>query len=314
MIITVTLSTSVDKLYLLRRFDPYTVMRVDKVNNTAGGKGMNVARIADLAGEAVTAMGFVGGFNGQYFESLITQPGIHGAFTHIRAETRSCINGWDMENNLSTEYLEPGAPVSADEVEQFFADFSRELHAADVVTLSGSLPPGAPADIYAALIGLCRHAGKTVLLDTSGETLRRSIQAKPDFVKPNADELAQLLGMPASSKEQIIAAAKALHAGGIPRVVASLGAEGAIMVCDEGVYAAAPPAIMPVNTVGCGDSMVGGFAVGYARGWSAAESLRYATAVSAANALSMGTGSYDPKVLEELLPKVTVQTIEGSCL
>jgi len=307
MILTVTLNTSIDKLYMLDRLEPYTVMRVRKVNNTAGGKGLNVSRIAALSGETVTAMGFVGGFNGQFFESLITQPNIRKAFTHVRSETRCCINGWDHERKMSTEYLEPGAPVSEDEVRTFVADFKRELQTAQVVTISGSMPAGVPPDFYFSLIDMCKAAGIPVLLDTSGDTLRLAVQAGPTLIKPNTDELRQLLSKDASSRDEIVAAARDLHLHGIAYVVVSLGADGALMVCKEGVFQGVPPHIEPVNTVGCGDSMIGGFAIGFARGWSAEVSLKYAVAVSAANALCMGTGSYDPQDLESLLNKVVIQ-------
>lgn len=307
MILTVTLNTSIDKLYMLDELQPYTVMRVRQVCNTAGGKGMNISRVAAQLGEEVIAMGFVGGFTGQYFESLITEPGIRKAFTHVKSETRSCINGWDMTRNLSTEYLEPGSPVTADEVDRFDQDFERELRKADVVTLSGSLPIGMPADAYARLIEQCHRAGKPVLLDTSGETLRCAVKARPTFVKPNKDEIAQLLGHEARGTEEIARAARVLREGGILTVVVSLGAEGALMACGEGMWLGKPPMIHPKNTVGCGDSMVAGFAVGMSRNLPPEECLRLAVAVSAANALSMSTGGYEPQDLERILPAVEIK-------
>lgn len=310
MILTVTMNPSIDKLYMMDSNVPGTVMRVQQVVNTAGGKGLNVSRIAAQLGEQVTAMGVIGGHIGSYFESLIG-PGVRRAFTHAQSETRSCINVWDTSTGVSTEYLEPGAPITAEEAEQFFADFRRELPNADAVTISGSLPKGAPADSYERMIRWCREAGKTVLLDTSGENLRRGAAAKPDFVKPNTDELAQLLGHPVQGMEEAIAAAKELHAGGIRRVAVSLGAEGAVLVCDEGVFHGKPPKITPKNTVGCGDSMVGGFAVGMARGYGVEETLRLAVAVSAANALTLSTGSYQEEDFRRLYPLVEIHKLNA---
>jgi tagatose 6-phosphate kinase len=307
MILTVTLNTSIDKLYTLDTYTPYTVMRVREVCNTAGGKGMNVSRVAAQLGETVTAMGFVGGHIGGYFESLITESRIRKAFTHVVSETRSCINGWDLSRGLSTEYLEPGAPVTADEVDRFMADFARELPQADAVTISGSMPKGVPADCYPRLIRMCREAGKPVLLDTAGETLRYAVAAQPTFIKPNAEELGQLLGYEPQGDEALMKSAMELKRTGIATVVVSLGARGALMVCDEGVYLGSPPRIKPKNTVGCGDSMVAGFSVGTVRGLAAQERLRLAVAVSAANALSMSTGGYAPEELEVILPKVAIQ-------
>ena len=111
MITTVTLNTSVDKLYLVEKLEDYTVMRVKKVSNTAGGKGLNVSKVAYLLGEKVSALGFAGGFNGSYVSSLLEAQGIRAGFTRIQAETRSCINIRELSTGRHTEFLEPGAPV-----------------------------------------------------------------------------------------------------------------------------------------------------------------------------------------------------------
>lgn len=309
MLLTVTLNPSIDKLYRIDAEAPYTVMRVRQVVNTAGGKGMNVSRVAVQLGEPVTAMGFVGGHVGEYFESLITEAGIRKAFTHVSGETRSCINAWDDSRGLSTEYLEPGVPVTAADVARFEQAYMSELISADAVSISGSMPQGVPADFYARLIALAREAGKRVYLDTSGETLRRSVRALPTFIKPNTDEIEQLLGRAPADRAELISAARALHDGGIAEVAVSLGAEGALYVTDEGVLTGCPPRITPRNTVGCGDSMVAGFAVGASRGLDADERLRLAIAVSAANALSMSTGGFEPQDLETLAPQVRIDRI-----
>lgn len=310
MILTVTLNTAVDKFYQLNRLNAYEVSRVQKVNNTAGGKGLNVSRVAVQLGQNVTAMGFVGGHIGSYFESLITQPEITKAFTKIKAETRSCINAWDDEKGASTEFLEPGANVTPDEVEAFYADFARELPNATVVTLCGSVPNGVETTVYAKLIEMCKKANKPVLVDTSSQLLVESVKACPTFIKPNTDEIAQLLGYKVESKDAIIEAAEKLTQQGIGMVVVSLGADGAVMVCEEGVFHGKPPKINAVNTVGCGDSMTAGFAVGIAKGLSKEEQLRLAVAVSAANALCMSTGGYEQSDFDWLLPQVSITKIK----
>jgi tagatose 6-phosphate kinase len=310
MILSVTLNTSIDKLYMLDSMLPYTVMRVKEVRNTAGGKGMNVARVAAQLGEKVIAMGFVGGHNGTYFESLITEDQIRKAFTHVAAETRSCINCWDLSCNRSTEYLEPGAAVTGAEIDRFFTDFQRELKGADAVTISGSMPKGVPVDCYSRLIRLCREAGIPSFLDASGETLRQTAAAGPFFVKPNAEELGQLLGYAPEGMDGITHCAVQLKQGGIDIVVVSLGAQGALMACGAGVFWGKPPQITPKNTVGCGDSMVAAFAVATVRGLRAPQQLRLAVAVSAANALYPGTGGYDEAQLDRIMPEVAIQQIQ----
>ncbi len=309
MILTVTLNTSIDKLYLLEKIRPETVMRVKEVHNTAGGKGLNVSRVAAKLGEKVIAMGFTGGFNGKYLESLVDSPLIRCAFTHVDAETRSCINCWDLSDGRSTEYLEPGAPVSPADTARFLADFDRELPAADVVSVSGSIPEGVPEDIYCSLIRRCRQAGVPVLIDTSGSRLASAVKEKPSFIKPNEDEILQLLGRSVSGPEEAACALTELHEGGIPYAVLSLGAEGALLACSEGVFRGKPPKLIPRNTVGCGDSMTAGFAVGFARSLPVMETFRMALAVSAASALSLFTGDFDPADYERLHPQVSIHRV-----
>ncbi|NLW20521.1 MAG: 1-phosphofructokinase family hexose kinase [Clostridiales bacterium] len=310
MILTVTPNASIDTLYLLDELAPHTVMRVRQVIHTAGGKGLNVSRIAALAGEPVLAMGFAGGFKGRQLEALLRHsPGIQPAFTRTRAETRSCINVWEVDKGLSTEFLEPGQLVRQAEIARFFKDFERHLPQASCVTLSGSLPPGLHRGCYADLIRLCRAAGVPVLLDSSGAALQEGLAARPTLIKPNLAELEQLLGQSVRGEARLHAAALGLHRQGIACVVVSLGAEGALMVCGEGSFMAVPPPIKPVNTVSCGDSMVGGFAVGFARGWTMADSLRYAVAVSAANALTLRNGSYEASDLARLSGQVRLKRV-----
>ena len=309
MILTVTLNTSIDKLYLVESIRPETVMRVKEVHNTAGGKGLNVSKVAAKLGEPVTAMGFTGGFNGQYLESLVSQPLVRCAFTRVQGETRSCINCWDLSDGRSTEYLEPGEPVTPEDISRFLADFEERLPEADVVAISGSVPQGVPEDFYRELIRRSRKTGIPVLVDTSGSRLAAAVKEKPLFIKPNEDEIAQLTGRSLTSREETLRALAELHAGGISCVVLSMGAEGALLVCDEGVYRGKPPRITPRNTVGCGDSMVAGFAVGFARRLPVEETFRMALAVSAASALSIFTGDYETADYDRLYPLITVEKI-----
>ena len=310
MILTVTLNTSIDKLYLMESIRPETVMRVKEVHNTAGGKGLNVSRVAAKLREPVIATGFVGGFNGQYLESLISSPLIRCAFTHVEGETRSCINCWDLSNGRSTEYLEPGRPVTQEDISRFLSDFSARLPEADVVAISGSVPRGVPEDFYCELIRRSRAAGIPVLVDTSGSRLVAAVKEKPHFIKPNEDEIAQLTGHCVSGREDAAKAITGLHQDGIPYVVLSLGEEGALLACGRDVFHGRPPKITPRNTVGCGDSMVAGFAVGFARRLPIEETFRMALAVSAANALSLFTGDFDPADYDRLYPEIQIKKLQ----
>lgn len=309
MILTVTLNVAVDKAYVIEGpLQAGEVMRVKTCSNTAGGKGLNVSKVIGLCGEEVLATGFTGGFNGAYVEQLLTEKGIPNEFVHVKGETRSCINILDGDGK-STEFLEPGAPVTAEEEAAFLRKFETLLPKCSVVTMSGSAPKGLPADIYGKLIAMGKKAGVKMILDTSGQYLIEGVKAKPFLIKPNHDEIAQLLGRPAETMEEMLESAKELHRSGIPYVVISLGADGAAVVCGEGVYTARPPKIQAVNTVGCGDSMVGAMAAALERGYGVEEMLRYAVAVSSANAMNLETGYFRQEDMEENLKQVIVEKI-----
>lgn len=310
MITTVTLNASIDKAYFMKEsIENGTVMRVDTVRNTAGGKGLNVARAAKACGEAVKATGMVGGYNGKYLLSLLDKDGVPQEFVEIQGETRSCINILDPKY-ASTEYLEPGCAITEEEEAVFEERFPEIIADSEVVTISGSIPKGMKRDIYYRMILQAKELGKQVILDTSGDLLEQGMTALPTMIKPNQDEMALLFHRRIENREEVIQCAVDLHKRGIPYVVISLGGDGALLVCDKGIIHGKPPKVKVVNTVGCGDSMVGAFAVALKRGYEPEQMMRFAVAVATANALSPNTGDVKAAVYEELLDKVIIEWIE----
>lgn len=311
MITTVTLNASIDKAYHMEKaIENGKVMRVSACRNSAGGKGLNVARIIKLCGSDVNATGLVGGFNGAYLETLLKEDGINNQFYHIKGETRSCINILDLKYG-STEYLEPGCSVEITESKTFLEEvFPKVVQESDVVTLSGSVPGGINTDYYKLLIQSAKAEGKIVILDTSGELLKNGLTAQPTMVKPNQDEMELLFDTKIESIEDVVFYAKKIFDMNIPYVVVSLGKDGALLVCEEGIYQGRPPVMKVVNTVGCGDSMVGAFAVALEKKMSAVEALKYAVSVATANAMSPNTGEFAPEVQKDIFEKIEIVSIE----
>ncbi len=309
MILTVTLNPAIDKLYLVNGFKQKEVNRVSEVMNSAGGKGINVSRVAAIAGHSVTAMGFLGGLTGDLFESLITQKEIKKAFTKVSGETRYCVNVRDTVAQKNTELLEAGCDISEEDAQHFLQSFEQNLPLADVVTICGSMPKGLPQNFYGELIDIAKKHGKKVILDTSGAALKAAVEHKPTMIKPNADELKQLTNADVTDDDSIIAAAKKLCESGIEYVVVSRGKDGVLVVCESGVYRGTTPNIKVVNTVGCGDSMVAGFAIGMAENWSIEKSIQYAVAISTANAMHLKTGYYDKSDFDSVYNLCTVEKI-----
>ncbi|UPA30853.1 1-phosphofructokinase [Terrisporobacter glycolicus] len=309
MITTVTLNVSIDKAYKIKGcVESGKVIRVLECNNTAGGKGLNVSRVASLCGEEVLATGFVGGHCGALAEELLEKDNIKNKFTHVKSETRSCINILD-ENNVSTEFLEKGESISGEEINAFLDDFDKIIEDSNVITISGSAPQGVPTNIYTTLINMIKSKNKKVILDASGDLLKEGIKALPTMIKPNSEEMENLLNVSINNEEEVIKNAIKLHESGIELVVVSLGSEGALLVCKEGVYHGKPPKIEVVNTVGCGDSMVAAFAVAMERGYSNIDSLKYAISISAANAMTFSTGSFNSEDVDNIFENTQINKI-----
>ena len=311
MIVTVTLNAAIDKRYVVERFKVGEVNRVKECSYTPGGKGLNVSKPAAIAGAKVVATGFVGGHAGNYIEQQLSPFGIESDFYHMEEESRSCVNIWDESAKMQTEFLEPGFTVTEADFEGFVEKFKELVKDADVVAMSGSVPRGLDGGAYQRLVAIVKEAGKKVILDTSGALLTEGIKAHPTMIKPNIDEIRMLTGSHCDELSEIIEAAKQIQRSGVEIVAVSLGGDGSIVACDEGVYRAIVPKIDAVNTVGCGDSMIAGFALGLSEGLSVADTLRKASAISAAAALREETGFFVVEDMERIFPQVEIIKIEG---
>ncbi len=307
MILTITLNTSIDKAYRLASpLVEGTVMRVAECIDNAGGKGLNVSRSVLTCGEKVLATGFAGGNNGRLLCELLDRDGVPHDFVTVENETRCCINILEPSGR-STEFLEPGREVGEDALAELEDRVAALLPEADAVTISGSIPRGLPVGAYAQLITLVKAQGVPCILDTSGDALMASLDALPTVIKPNADEIAQILGERAGSLDELARAARTLHERGIENVVVSLGGSGALMACSEGVFRGTAPQIEVVNPVGAGDTMVGALAVGMKRQLDAPERLRFAMACATANCMSASTGHFELEIAEGLLAQTVVE-------
>ena len=307
MILTVTMNAAIDKRYVVKCFEEGQVNRVTTCTYTPGGKGLNVSKPASIAGAEVAATGFVGGHAGDYIVDSLKNFGIKSEFYHMNEESRSCINIWNEEKREQTEFLEPGFTVSEEDFDKFMEKFEKLIVQADVVAISGSLPKGLDGTAYQRMVKAVKDAGKKVILDTSGNLLEMGIKAKPTMVKPNIDEIRMLTGSHCDTREELVEAAQKIHRAGIEVVVISLGGEGSVLVCDNGVYRAVVPKIDAVNTVGCGDSMIAGFALGFEKNLPIEETLKLASAISAAAALREETGFFVKEDMERILPDIKIE-------
>ncbi|MGY5631210.1 1-phosphofructokinase family hexose kinase [Streptomyces sp. DH1] len=307
MILTVTLNTALDITYRVPGLRPHASHRVTEVTERPGGKGLNVARVLAALGHPVTVTGFAGGSTGATVRaSLAGVPGVVDALVPVAGATRRTIAVVDERTGDTTQLNEPGPVVAPAEWNAFQEAYEGLLAGAAAVALCGSLPPGVPVGAYAGLVRTARAAGVPVLLDTSGEPLRRGVAARPDLIKPNADELAELTG-----SHEPLRATQAARRRGARSVVASLGAAGLLADAPEGRWRAAPPAQVRGNPTGAGDSAVAGLLSGLVEHLPWPDRLARAVALSAATVLSPVAGEFDRAAYEELLGRGVAVTAEA---
>ena len=304
MILTVTMNPSIDIAYPLA--GPLKVDDVNRVEpiKTAGGKGLNVSRVLGQLGDDVLATGLLGGRMGDFIADRLDECGVAHDFARIAGESRVCIAV--LHEGNQTEFLEAGPEVSGDELAGFGEKFRGLAGRADVVTMSGSLPRGVPVDFYATLCQEAKAAGRKFLLDTSGQRLAEGIKARPDFIKPNKDEIEALRGRPVKDEADVVREVQAFLDDGIPLAVVSLGAAGSIAGCSEGLFRVTVPHIECRNPVGSGDSFVAGAAAGFARHLPVTDLLRLAAACGTANAMEEESGFVRKDTVKTLLPQITV--------
>ncbi|NGO71555.1 1-phosphofructokinase family hexose kinase [Streptomyces boncukensis] len=306
MFLTVTLNAALDLTYGVRHLEPHASHRVRNVTQRPGGKGLNVARVLAALGHRAAVTGFVGGGTGRELRALLSDSGgVRDALVPVAGATRRTVGVVDESTGDTTQFNEPGPHISAAEWDSFLATYRDLVRAVDdpprAVALCGSLPPGVPVGAYAALIREARAAGVPTLLDTSGEPLRRGLAARPELVKPNARELAEITG-----STEPLRAARGARRRGARSVAASLGAEGMLLVTRDGTWQAAPAERLPGNPTGAGDSAAAALLSGFAEDLPWPELLTRAVALSAATVASPVAGEFDAPTYARLLPGVRV--------
>ncbi|GGV27992.1 1-phosphofructokinase [Actinomadura cremea] len=279
MIVTLTLNPSLDRTIEVDVLTRGAVIRARSARLDPGGKGVNVSRALLANGADSTAVLTVGGADGEQLRRLLRAEGLPVRAVRVVGRTRSNVTVVEPDG-VVTKLNEPGGPLSAAELDEV----TRAVEAAAAggagwLVGCGSLPPGVPHTAYAALCRRFAADGVRVAVDTSGPALRAAVAAGPDLVKPNLEELAEAVGGEVGTVADAVEAAGELRAQGARGVLVSLGAEGAVLVDDDGVLSGDAPVARPRSTVGAGDALLAGFLAAGARGERAlAEALAWGAA------------------------------------
>ncbi len=293
--VCVTPNAAVDRiLHLNQPRAPHGLNRVARVIESAGGKGMNVARVLKALGAEVTVAGFLAGLNAGRFKALLERDGLDGPFVQVAGETRECQilvdgTGQPMEIN------DPGPWADASDWERLAAELPEGR-----LVVSGSLPRGlSPEEFKSFLTDVAERRGEEPIVDTSGPFLVAAVAAGAALVKPNEHEI----GLLSAGVADPVEAAKEVNARtGVP-VLLTLGAAGAAYVGVESAFVPAP-AIDAVNPVASGDCLLAAFLWASAEAWPPAEALRLGVAAGAANARHGGGGRLSREQVFEQLRQV----------
>jgi 1-phosphofructokinase family hexose kinase len=297
MIVCLAANPSVDRLFEVDRLVKGDIHRPASFVQVAGGKGLNVARAASALGADVCAVAMLRGHSGRWLQEALSAGGVQGEFVWTHGESRSSLSVADRETAGLTEFYEHGevAPRGA-WVELTHVAVSR-LEAGGWLTISGSMPRGAPDDGYRDLISEARSLGVRVALDADGVRLSEALPSGPDVVKVNVAEASGLLGVPTARREDSLLAASKIRAmaGGDGHAgIVTRGAEGVMLAAPDGSLFEGILYVRGRYPVGSGDAFLAGLVTALDRGDAWEDAFRMALGAGAANAEMPGAARLDP--------------------
>ena len=322
MIITVTLNPSLDRTLRFARVERGRLNRAQEVHEDASGKGINVSLALRGLGQESLVVALLAGRTGQRVADDLAAKGlVHRLVWLPSGETRVNTKVYEQELGTLTELNEPGPRVRPEDLEAVTRIVLASASPGDTVVFSGSLPPGCPPEYYAQVGQELRRRGTAVVIDSSGPALRESMSLPPDLLKPNRDELSELLGLQLPDSESAVEAARALwdeltrgtreQPSASPQaLILTLGPSGAVFFTRDGTFWAVAPEEKGGTTAGCGDALLAASLYGRSEGWPWEAIARFATATAAATAAIVGTRFPNRSDVERRLELVRVERID----
>ncbi len=300
MINTITLNPSLDYIVKVEDFKVGHVNRTSKEDIYPGGKGINVSIVLKNLGVKNRALGFTAGFTGEEIEKLVANHGVDNEF--IRLEKGMSRINVKLKSKEESEINGMGPDISKNDIERLYEKLEA-LKAGDFVVLAGSIPNTLPDDIYETIMKDFKDKEINFVVDATKDLLLNVLKYKPFLIKPNHHELGEMFNVKLNSKDEIITYAKKLQEIGARNVIISMAGDGAILIEENGeITISDTPKGTLVNSVGAGDSMVGGFLAGIAENKNIKEAFKIGVATGSASAFSEGLATRDK--VEELLKQL----------
>ena len=309
-LIAVCLHPVIDRTFEVPCLDLGGVVRGRQVMVEAAGKGVNVAHTLAALGMDVLATGFLGRRDTASFEVSFDATRVTARFVRVAARTRESLTLVEKEAGRDTHILDSPMKVRREELDRFRKLAQRSVKPGDWVIFSGSCPAGVRQSDFISLIRAAAAGGGRVCVDTAGGMLRAAMKTRPWLIKPNLEELSDLVGRKLATRaEALVAARSLLKLKRCGMLLASLGEDGAILVTPEGAWHARETRRATktvVHTVGCGDALLAGFLAAHAAGKSLMEALRYGVACGSACVRTPYASIRSPREVTGVLPKVSL--------
>lgn len=305
MIYTVTFNPSIDYIMFTDGFELKGLNRATSTYKFAGGKGINVSRVLKTLGVQSTALGFAGGFPGDFIANALEQSDIKTNFIKVDEDTRINVK---LKSGEETEINAPGPSVTAAQFQALLNQL-RETTNSDTVIVAGSVPKSIPSDAYAQIAQITQQTGAKLVVDAEKDLVNTVLAYQPLFIKPNKDELEEMFNMTVQSDQDVVKYGREILKDGAQSVIISLGGDGAIYIDSERSIKAQNPKGQVVNTVGSGDSTVAGMVAGLESGLSLEDAFQQAVASGTATAFTEDLATLED--IEKIKSQVTITVLDG---
>ncbi len=262
-VLTITLNPAIDLELSVPAWNPKQVMRAIQSRRSAGGKGLNVARVLTTLGIPAVAACVVGDLEGEIFIGLARHEKFQIAPLRIKGPTRTNLTISATGKPLC-KINQPGPKMGASEWRQIKSELAALMPGRSWVVITGAPPPGLKASAYAELTRLAHTANARVALDCGGPVLRHALQACPDLIKPNRSELAETVGRSLTNRSSILKAIRELQARGARQLIVTNGPRAVYGLSEtpKDIFMLHPPRVKASGVVGAGDAFLAGLIAG----------------------------------------------------
>lgn len=303
MIYTLTLNPSIDYIISLNSVELGKVNRCTKTFKFPGGKGINVSRVLKNSGTDSVALGFVGGFTGEFINLTLNNLGIHTDFIKVKEDSRINVK----IKSVDETDINADGPYIEKEALNLLLDKLNKLRDDDILVLAGKIQSSLPNTLYSKIQEIANKNNVKVVVDTSGKALLESVKKKPFLIKPNNFEIEEAFNIKIKDKNELIDYGKKLNTMGAENVIISLAGDGALLINNSGVFFGNAPKGEVKNSVGAGDSLVAGFLHEYSKSKNILDAFKRGIATGSASAFSLDL--CDNNFVLELLPQIKLKKL-----